>query len=139
MRIETYCLMKIFIFTLFSCFFGNVYLGSYPTLYCSALMHLYIAKASSLSSYWCVILKPSQGFPVHVGSVTASPLPEGSVPGLKASSGTGQPQAVPFPPSVTGAGRGATARANPCPRELLLTEPLLFGPCLSSCHVAGHA
>lgn len=79
------------------------------------------SKSTSLSRYWRFVLKPSQAFPVRVGALTASPLPDGWLPGFRASSGTGQLQAVPVPPSMTGGGRGATARDSPYPWELLLT------------------
>lgn len=41
---ETYCLMKIFVFTLLSCFFGTMYSGSCPTQHCSTWIDLQIPK-----------------------------------------------------------------------------------------------
>lgn len=111
--------MKVFIFTLLSCFWGNAYLGSYSTPYRSTSMCLYLAKASSLSGYRRFFLEPSQGFPVGAGALSAS-TPHGGL-ALRASLGTGQPQAVPFFPPMTGDGRGATAGAKPCPWKLLFS------------------
>lgn len=112
MQTETYCLMKVFIFTLLSCFWGNAYLGSYPIHYRSTPIRLYLAKASSLSSSRRLFLEPSQGFPVRAGALSASTPPGGLA--LRASSGTGQPQAVPFFPSVTG-WQGSHSRGQTLP------------------------
>lgn len=45
MQAETTCPMKIFIFALLSCIFGNAYLVSYPTQYCSTLIHPHIGRS----------------------------------------------------------------------------------------------
>lgn len=73
MQAETTCPMKIFIFTLLSCIFGNAYLVSYPTQYCSTLVHPYIGRNVQSQQKTEMFLELPQGFPTHVGALSAFP------------------------------------------------------------------
>lgn len=122
MQAETSCPMKIFIFTLLSCIFRNAYLVSYPTQYCSTLTDPYTGRIIQCQQKTEAFLK----LPYMLGLWVHFPVMKETWKFLEIGK-------HPLP-SVAGDAGEATA---PFLWELLLSDPLLFGPDLS--HISHHA
>lgn len=122
MQAETTCPIRIFIFTLLSCIFGNAYLVSYPTQYCSTLIRPYIVRSISFSKR----LGLFSNFHICWGSECISPpwrkygnfWKYENIPFLLWLEMLGKPQLLFL-------------------QSAFLAEPLLFGPSLS--HSSHHA